>query len=162
MPFLRRWHCAIHGERRSSAFSGIFLLILITLFVHLFFRFGESAYWEAFGTAALWNKALYFSTRNAVILFIMSYLIKGGPALSYNAFLGILEKRGPSSLTQPLALAVRYTSLIGDEFRSLQQVHRIMGIHRPANLLRRTRYYCSLIMPTVISSLKGPNSSPLP
>jgi len=135
-------------------FSKLILLVLFTLAVHLFFRFGEAAYWQAFTQWELWDKALYFTVRNANILFIMSYLLKSGPALSFSSTIAFLEKIGPPRLVQPLALAMRYTSLIRDEFRSLQQVHRIMGIRRPKYLIARIRYYISLIFPTIISSLE--------
>jgi energy-coupling factor transporter transmembrane protein EcfT len=49
---------------------------------------------------------------------------------------------------------MRYVGLIQDEFRSLQQVHRIMGIQRPKHLIAQIRYYTSLIIPTIISSLE--------
>ncbi|MBW6458469.1 MAG: energy-coupling factor transporter transmembrane protein EcfT [FCB group bacterium] len=146
----------ISAQRKAifGFFSKLVLLVLFTLLVHLFFRFGEAAYWQAFTQWALWDKALYFTVRNANILFIMSYLIKSGPALSFSSTIAFLEKFGPPRLVQPLALAMRYTSLIRDEFKSLQQVHRIMGIRRPKYLIARTRYYISLIFPTIISSLE--------
>lgn len=148
---------ALFNSRRKEIFR-FFLkflaLILITLFVHLFFRFGENAYWEAFASRALWEKALYFTARNTAVLFIMSYLIMSGSRISLSSMVAYLEKRGTSEYIQSAALAMRYTSLIRDEFRSLQQVHRIMGIRRPKNVFLRVRYYSSLIVPTIISSLE--------
>ncbi len=129
-------------------------LLLITLAVHLFFRFGEPDYFSAFGGSALWIRAGFYTLRNANILFIMSYTIRNGAPVSFASLMAFLERRGPSRLVQPLALAVRYVSLIRDEFQSLRQVHRIMGIRRPKHLAAQIRYYTSLIVPTIISSLE--------
>ncbi|MDD3095989.1 MAG: energy-coupling factor transporter transmembrane component T, partial [Candidatus Marinimicrobia bacterium] len=57
-------------------------------------------------------------------------------------------------LPQPLLLAMRYSLLIRKEFRSLQQVHRIMGIARPKRLIARVKYYVSLVFPTIVASLE--------
>ncbi len=130
------------------------ILLVFTLFVHLFFRFGEISYWEAFGTTALWDKALYFTLRNGNILFIMSYVVRSGPQLSFASITSYLDGKRPVKFIQPLTLAMRYVGLIQDEFRSLQQVHRIMGIQRPKRLIAQARYYTSLIIPTIISSLE--------
>ncbi|MDD3095765.1 MAG: hypothetical protein PHD63_05940, partial [Candidatus Marinimicrobia bacterium] len=70
--------------------------------VHLFLRFGETHYWQAFASEALWSKALFFTTRNSNILLLMSYLLKSGTALSFRTFSIFLEKKGPAFLTQPL------------------------------------------------------------
>ncbi|MCD6337590.1 MAG: hypothetical protein J7M01_05095 [Candidatus Marinimicrobia bacterium] len=148
---------SISSSNRNAIFKMFFkmsILLIFTLFVHLFFRFGESAYWEAFRTTALWNKALYFTLRNGNILFIMSYLVRSGPQLSFSSITTYLEGKQPANFIQPLTLAMRYVGLIQDEFRSLQQVHRIMGIQRPKHLLAQARYYTSLIIPTIISSLE--------
>jgi len=148
---------SITSSHRHAIFKMFFkmsVLLIFTLFVHLFFRFGESAYWEAFKTTALWNKALYFTFRNGNILFIMSYLVRSGPQLSFTSITTYLEGKRPEKFIQPLTLAMRYVGLIQDEFRSLQQVHRIMGIQRPKHLLAQARYYTSLIIPTIISSLE--------
>ncbi|MCF7833061.1 MAG: energy-coupling factor transporter transmembrane protein EcfT [Candidatus Marinimicrobia bacterium] len=145
------------NKQRKAIFVMFFkmsILLVFTLFVHLFFRFGDSAYWEAFRTTALWNKALFFTLRNGNVLFIMSYLIRGGSKMSISSITSYLEGKKPAKLIQPLTLAMRYVNLISDEFRSLQQVHRIMGIHRPKHLIAQTRYYTSLIVPTIISSLE--------
>jgi energy-coupling factor transporter transmembrane protein EcfT len=130
------------------------ILLLFTLLVHLFFRFGEAHYWSAFGTVGLWDKAFYFTLRNGNILLIMSYLIKSRQQLNLTSITSFLEEKKPSKLFQPLTLAMRYTGLISDEFRSLQQVHRIMGIQRPKKWIAQARYYTSLILPTIISSLE--------
>ena len=148
---------SISTSNRKAIFKMFFkmsILLVFTLFVHLFFRFGESAYWEAFKTAALWNKALYFTLRNGNILFIMSYLIRSGSQLNFASLTSFLEGKQPAKFIQPLTLAMRYVGLIQDEFRSLQQVHRIMGIQRPKRLISQARYYTSLIIPTIISSLE--------
>jgi energy-coupling factor transporter transmembrane protein EcfT len=137
-----------------SFFYRFLFLILITLFVHLFLRFGESGYWAAFNTATLWDKALYFTLRNANILLIMSYIVKGSNALSTGNIDRYLDGKEPSVLIQPLVLALRYSAMIQDEFRSLQQVHRIMGIGRPRRLISRVKYYISLVFPTIIASLE--------
>jgi energy-coupling factor transporter transmembrane protein EcfT len=145
------------NAQRKAIFSMLLKmspLIFFTLFVHLFFRFGEQAYWSALTEQALWTKALYFSFRNGNILFIMSYLIQSGPKISLSAISSFLDGRKPEKFLQPLTLAVRYTGLIRDEFRSIQQVHRIMGIKRPKRLISQVRYYTSLLLPTIISSLE--------
>ncbi|MDD4961643.1 MAG: energy-coupling factor transporter transmembrane component T [Candidatus Marinimicrobia bacterium] len=135
-------------------FSRFWLLILITLLVHLFLRFEGSGYWRAFGSKALWIPALFFTIRNINILLLMSYVLKNGTALSFRRISIFLEKQGPSFLAQPLLLAMRYSLLIREEFRSLQQVHRIMGIARPRRLPARVKYYIDLVFPTIIASLE--------
>ncbi|MDD3965849.1 MAG: energy-coupling factor transporter transmembrane component T [Candidatus Neomarinimicrobiota bacterium] len=135
-------------------FSRYWFLLFFTLTVHLFLRFGETHYWQAFASEALWSKALFFTTRNSNILLLMSYLLKSGTALSFRTFSIFLEKKGPAFLTQPLLLAMRYSLLIRKEFRSLQQVHRIMGIARPKRLIARVKYYVSLVFPTIVASLE--------
>jgi len=148
---------SISSTNRNTIFKMFFkmsVLLIFTLIVHLFFRFGESTYWEAFKTSALWNKALYFTLRNGNILFIMSYLIRSGPQLNFASITSYLDGKQPVKFIQPLTLAMRYVGLIQDEFRSLQQVHRIMGIQKPKRLISQARYYTSLIIPTIISSLE--------
>lgn len=135
-------------------FFRFWLLILITLLVHLFLRFDGSGYWQAFKSESLWTPALFFTIRNVNILLLMSYVIKSGTALSFHRISSFLEKQGPSFLAQPLLLAMRYSLLTREEFRSLQQVHRIMGIIRPRHLLARVKYYIDLVFPTIIASLE--------
>ncbi|MEA2077304.1 MAG: energy-coupling factor transporter transmembrane component T [Candidatus Marinimicrobia bacterium] len=146
----------INSSRKAifTLFLRMSVLLIFTLVVHLFFRFNEVDYWQAFRTAGLWNKALFFTIRNANILFIMSYLIKSGEKISIATITSYLEGKKPVKFIQPLTLAMRYVGLISDEFQSLQQVHRIMGIKRPKHLIAQARYYTSLIVPTIISSLE--------
>lgn len=129
-------------------------LVLITLAVHLFLRFGETDYWSAFTTFPLWEKALYFTLRNCSILLIMSYIIQDPGTFTLGVFNRFFEQEKPAVLIQPLLLALRYVALIREEFRSLQQVHRIMGIQRPRHLAAKVRYYISLVFPTIIASLE--------
>ena len=143
-----------HRKDIFLLFLRMSVLLLFTLFVHLFFRFGESNYWQAFGSAGLWNKALFFTARNGNILLIMSYLIKSGRDVNIASITSYLEGKRPAKFIQPLTLAMRYVGLIREEFRSLQQVHRIMGIKKPTHLIAQARYYTSLIAPTIISSLE--------
>lgn len=148
---------SILSPKRKDIFlmlSHMSILLLFTLIVHLFFRFGENHYWQTFTSAALWEKSLYFTLRNGNILLIMSYLVKSNANFSINSITSHLEARKPSTLFQPLSLAMRYSALIGDEFKSIQQVHRIMGIQRPKRLIAQAKYYTSLIVPTIISSLE--------
>lgn len=146
----------INSNRKSifSLFFRLSILVVFTLIVHLFFRFGENNYWSAFTTSALWTKALFFTFRNTNILLIMSYLIRGGQRIDIASITGYLDDKGPSKLVQPLTLAMRYVNLIKEEFGSLQQVHRIMGIKKPKHIIAQVRYYISLIVPTIISSLE--------
>ncbi len=65
-----------------------------------------------------------------------------------------LENRKPSKFFQPLSLASRYTGLIAEEFKSIQQVHRILGIQKPKHVIAQVKYYTSLILPTIISSIE--------
>lgn len=146
----------ISARRRNifRFFFRYFFLILITLFVHLFLRFGQADYWSAFLSFPLWEKALYFASRNINILLIMSYIIKSGHSISLSNINQLIEGKRPASIMQPLLLALRYSALIRDEFRSLQQVHRIMGIRRPRRIMAKARYYISLVYPTIIASFE--------
>ncbi|MFA6618607.1 MAG: energy-coupling factor transporter transmembrane component T [Candidatus Neomarinimicrobiota bacterium] len=135
-------------------FTSLAFLLIFTLIVHLFFRFGENNYWQGFSEWALWNKTLFFTFRNANILLIMSYFIKSQDNLNIHKLTAFLENRKPSKLFQPLSLAMRYTGLISEEFTSIQQVHRILGIKKPKHLIAQVKYYASLIIPTIISSLE--------
>ena len=143
-----------HRKDIFSLFIRMSILLIFTLIVHLFFRFGESNYWQAFADMALWEKALFFTCRNANILMIMSYLIKSGKELSVDSLIPYLEGKKPAKFIQPLTLAMRYVGLIREEFRSLKQVHRIMGIKKPKHFIAQAKYYTSLIAPTIISSLE--------
>lgn len=127
---------------------------LITLFIHLFFRFDSQDYWDAFLHRPLWIKAGFFSLRNTNILLMMSYLIKSLPNLSYDALISSLEKHFPARYAQPLSIAMYYSALLQDEFHSLQQVHRILGIKKPTALTAKLKYYISLILPTILASLE--------
>lgn len=145
------------SEHRKKVFKLFFrmsILLVFILVVHLFFRFGEDHYWQAFAGIELWNKALFFTFRNANILLIMSYLIKSGNDISFATLTSYLEGKQPARFIQPLTLAMRYVGLISEEFRSLQQVHRIMGIKKPTHLIAQAKYYISLVAPTIISSLE--------
>lgn len=135
-------------------FKHLSFLLIFTFIVHLFFRFGEVNYWQGFGNVAIWNKTLYFTFRNGNILLIMSYLIKTRSNLNINDLSEFLENRKPAKLFQPLSLASRYTGLIKEEFESIQQVHRILGIQRPKHIISQVKYFASLIVPTIISSLE--------
>lgn len=137
-----------------TLFLRLSILVIFTLIVHLFFRFGENNYWAAFTTSDLWTKALFFTVRNTNILLIMSYLIKGGQKIDMSTIISYLDDKGPSKLVQPLTLAMRYVNLIKEEFGSLQQVHRIMGIKKPKHIIAQVKYYTTLIVPTIISSLE--------
>jgi energy-coupling factor transporter transmembrane protein EcfT len=143
-----------HRKKVFKLFFRMSILLVFTLIVHLFFRFGEDRYWQAFAHIELWNKALFFTFRNANILLIMSYLIKSGNEINFATVTGYLEGRQPAKFIQPLTLAMRYVGLISEEFRSLQQVHRIMGIKKPTHLIAQAKYYISLVAPTIISSLE--------
>jgi len=143
-----------HRKDIFSLFLKMSILLIFTLIVHLFFRFGESNYWQAFTGSALWVKALFYTLRNGNILMIMSYLIKSGKDISIGSITSYLEGKKPEKFIQPLTLAMRYVGLIREEFRSLQQVHRIMGIKKPTHFIAQARYYTSLIAPTIISSLE--------
>lgn len=135
-------------------FAKLSFLLIFTFIVHLFFRFEENNYWQGFTDWAIWNKTLFFTFRNANILLIMTYFIKSQNNLNINALTEFLENRKPSKLFQPLSLAMRYTGLISKEFTSIQQVHRILGIKKPKHLSAQVKYFASLIIPTVISSLE--------
>ena len=143
-----------HRKDIFSLFLKMSILLVFTLIVHLFFRFGESHYWRAFAGYELWNKALFFTCRNGNILIIMSYLIKSGKDINVASITAYLEGKKPAKFIQPLTLAMRYVGLIREEFRSLQQVHRIMGIKKPTHFIAQAKYYTSLIAPTIISSLE--------
>lgn len=145
------------SHKRGEIFkmlSNLSILLIFTLIVHLFFRFGESQYWQAFTSMALWEKSIYFTLRNGNILLIMSYLIKSGININIADLTNNLESHKPSKIFQPLSLALRYSTLISEEFKSIQQVHRIMGIQRPKHFIAQAKYYTSLIVPTIISSLE--------
>lgn len=148
---------SLFSSRRKEIFK-FFLPFLffsfITLFIHLFFRFDSQNYWDAFLHKPLWLKAGFFSLRNTNIILMMSYLIKSLPHLSYDQIISGLEDHISSRFAQPLSIAVYYSALLQDEFRSLQQVHRILGIKKPTALAAKLKYYISLILPTILASLE--------
>lgn len=148
---------SILSKKRYSIFKMFFslsFLLIFTFVVHLFFRFGANNYWQGFSTWAVWNKTLFFTLRNANILLIMSYFIKSRNNFNTTNLTEFLENRKPSKLFQPLSLAMRYTTLINEEFASIQQVHRILGIKKPKHIIAQVKYFTSLIIPTIISSLE--------
>jgi len=154
MLFLILSLLAPQKKRIFSFFLPLLPLSFITLFIHLFIRFPESAYWQAFASWPLWEKAIYFSLRNANILLIMTYLIRQMQQPNYQNIIAKLENYMSPRFAQPLSIACYYSSMIQDEFLSIQQTHRIMGIRKPGKLSSKIKYYISLIIPAILASFE--------
>jgi len=134
--------------------------ILITLLIHLFLRIGSIDYWGSFLTTDLWYSAGYFTLRNVNVLLIVSLIMRCRPVFELNKLSHILQNRiitypGKNhTFTAGLFIGLQYFRVIGDEYQSLLQVHRILGFKHEKGPLRRAKYYSSLIIPLFIGSFE--------
>jgi len=80
--------------------------------------------------------------------------------IDYYKFLNSLQKKflkfkiDLSFLIQPLIIGFRYFDIIHTEFKSLQQIHRILGMKKPCKITKKIKYYSSLILPLIINSIE--------
>jgi len=80
--------------------------------------------------------------------------------IDYYKFLNSLQKKflrfkiDLSFLIQPLIIGFRYFDIIHTEFKSLQQIHRILGMKNPSKITKKIKYYSSLILPLIINSIE--------
>ena len=134
--------------------------IFITLLIHLFLRIGSPDYWGSFLTYDLWFSSGYFTLRNTNVLLIVSLMMRGRPILNLNKFSLILQNRmiqyprRNHTFTAGLFVGLQYFRVIQDEYQSLIQVHRILGVKHEKGPIRRAQYYSSLIIPLFIGSFE--------
>ncbi|MEA1987216.1 MAG: energy-coupling factor transporter transmembrane component T [Candidatus Marinimicrobia bacterium] len=142
-----------------NSFKRFSILIIFTLLIHLFFRF-ENNYLAEFTQFQLWEKSLFYTFRNTNIILLMLWTINSITTMDYYKFLNSLQKKfmkikiNLSFLIQPLIIGLRYFDIIQTEFQSLQQIHRILGIKKPTNIIQKIRYYSGLILPLIINSIE--------
>ena len=151
--------------RKISVFSNIFpfktvtFLFVFTLSFHLFVRF-ETQWSMALGTLELWEQASFFTLRNINLFLIMTHLLKLISTTDIPLLLGRvntrIKKRGMdfSLLMQPLVIALLYWEIIRDEFHSLKQLHRILGLEKPKKINERLKWYSGMILPLISASLE--------
>lgn len=134
--------------------------ILITLGVHLFFRIGTDDYWGAFKRMELWSLAGYFTLRNMNVMIIVALLFNYKPlpdmdGLSIRLQTRLLRKDGKQyPFSAGLFIGLQYFRVIRDEYQSLIQVHRILGIKKEKGIFKQVRYYTSLIIPLFVGSFE--------
>lgn len=143
-----------------NSFKKFSILIIFTLLIHLFFRFDPNKYFNDLLTKELWIKSLFFTIRNVNIILLMIWFMNPVSIIDYYKFLNSLQKKflkfkiDLSFLIQPLIIGFRYFDIIHTEFKSLQQIHRILGIKNPSKITKKIKYYSSLILPLIINSIE--------
>ncbi|MDD3806536.1 MAG: energy-coupling factor transporter transmembrane component T [Candidatus Marinimicrobia bacterium] len=133
--------------------------ILLTLCVHLFFRMGTENYWEAFREKELWFLAGYFTLRNVNVMVMMALLFNYKPFPDIDGIMSklqnrFLQKDSPRSFSSSVFIGLHYFRVIRDEYQSLMQVHRILGVRKEKGLFKQARYYVSLIAPLFVGSFE--------
>lgn len=134
--------------------------IIITLLVHLFLRIGSYDYWGSFLTSELWYSTGYFTIRNINVLLLVSLMMRCNPGIELNKISLILQNRmidypGKNHIiTGSLFIGLQYFRVVQDEYQSLIQVHRILGVKHEKGPIRRAQYYTSLIIPLFIGSFE--------
>ena len=143
-----------------NSFKKFSILIIFTLLIHLFFRFDLNKYFDDLLTRELWIKSLFFTIRNVNIILLMIWFMNSVSTIDYYKFLNSLQKKflrfkiDLSFLIQPLIIGFRYFDIIHTEFKSLQQIHRILGMKNPSKITKKIKYYSSLILPLIINSIE--------
>jgi len=143
-----------------NSFKKFSILIIFTLLIHLFFRFDPNKYFDDLLTRELWIKSLFFTIRNVNIILLMIWFMNSVSTIDYYKFLNSLQKKflrfkiDLSFLIQPLIIGFRYFDIIHTEFKSLQQIHRILGMKNPSKITKKIKYYSSLILPLIINSIE--------
>ncbi len=143
-----------------NSFKKFSILIIFTLLIHLFFRFDPNKYFDDLLTRELWIKSLFFTIRNVNIILLMIWFMNSVSTIDYYKFLNSLQKKflkfkiDLSFLIQSLIIGFRYFDIIHTEFKSLQQIHRILGMKKPRKIIRKIKYYSGLILPLIINSIE--------
>lgn len=143
-----------------NSFKKFSILIIFTLLIHLFFRFDPNKYFDDLLTRELWIKSLFFTIRNVNIILLMIWFMNSVSTIDYYKFLNSLQKKflrfkiDLSFLIQSLIIGFRYFDIIHTEFKSLQQIHRILGMKKPRKITKKIKYYSSLILPLIINSIE--------
>jgi len=143
-----------------NSFKKFSILIIFTLLIHLFFRFDLNKYFDDLLTRELWIKSLFFTIRNVNIILLMIWFMNSVSTIDYYKFLNSLQKKflrfkiDLSFLIQSLIIGFRYFDIIHTEFKSLQQIHRILGMKNPSKITKKIKYYSSLILPLIINSIE--------
>ncbi len=143
----------------GKSFRYFWPLLLFTMLIHLFLRF-ESPWIQPLTTWPLWEKSLFFALRNGLILYVMTMIYGDlqGLMLMQRLEKWELEARYQgngrrSALIQPLLIGWRYFGLMRQEFQTLQQLHRILGMGRKKGLFFQTKYYGTMVLPLILMSL---------
>ena len=90
----------------------------------------------------------------------MIWFINSLSIIDYYQFLNSLQQKilkfkiDISFLIQSIIIGLRYFDIIGSEFKSLQQIHRILGMKKPKKITEKIRYYSGLILPLIINSIE--------
>lgn len=143
-----------------KSFKNFSILIIFTLLIHLFFRFDSNNYFHDLLSKELWNKSLFFTIRNVNIILLMIWFINSLSKIKYYKFLNSLQNKllkfkiDISFLIQPLIIGLRYFDIIHTEFKSLQQIHRILGVKKTTKITKKIKYYSGLILPLIINSIE--------
>ncbi|MEA3499787.1 MAG: energy-coupling factor transporter transmembrane component T [Candidatus Marinimicrobia bacterium] len=143
-----------------KSFKKFSILIIFTLLIHLFFRFDPNNYFNDLLSKDLWIKSLFFTIRNVNIILLMIWFINSMSKIDYYSSLNSLQKKflkfkiNLSFLIQPLIIGLRYFDIIHTELKSLQQIHRIMGMKKPTKITKKIKYYSGLILPLIINSIE--------
>jgi|GEM_PF-2007556 energy-coupling factor transport system permease protein len=152
--------CAPNPARIGRFLISMSPFLVITLGVHLFFRIGVEDYWGAFRERELWSVAGYFTLRNLNVMGVVALILNYKPFPDMESLSDILQNRvlkkdgKQYSFSAGLFIGLQYFRVIRDEYRSLIQVHRILGIKKEKGLLKQVRYYTSLIIPLFIGSFE--------
>ncbi|BFN36862.1 energy-coupling factor transporter transmembrane component T [Fidelibacter multiformis] len=152
--------CAPNPARIGRFLISMSPFLVITLGVHLFFRIGVEDYWGAFREMELWSVAGYFTLRNLNVMGVVALIFNYKPFPDMDGFSGSLQNRllkGDGKqypFSAGLFIGLQYFRVIRDEYRSLIQVHRILGIKKEKGVLKQVRYYSSLIIPLFIGSFE--------
>jgi energy-coupling factor transport system permease protein len=134
--------------------------IFMTLLIHLFLRFDSKDYWEAFFKPELWQIAGYFTLRNFNILMIVALIFSRKPLLDMDVLSVKFQKRLLKNdgkdhfFTAGFFIGLQYFRVIRDEYQSLQQVHRILGVKKEKGPFKQAGYYTSLIIPLFVGSFE--------
>ncbi len=144
---------------RKTRLSGAMIVVFsLTLCFHLLVRFDE-AWFQGFSDRELWVRALYFSLRNLNLLLLMSLLLHHLRQSDPGRTLISLEKRlaargvDAAPVLRPFFIALMTWDIFRDEYQSLQQLHRILGLELPRNRMMRIKYYSGLILPLISAAL---------
>ncbi|MCK5519595.1 MAG: hypothetical protein KAI81_00655 [Candidatus Marinimicrobia bacterium] len=139
--------------------KSLFALMILTLCFHLFVRF-ETLWFEAFYTNKIYLKSAFFTLRNAVLFLSMTQLLNRVTKNDLSSILADFNEKlkikgmNLSLFIQPLIIALLYKDIIRDEFKSMKQLYRILGIRSPRKIAPRIKWYSTMILPLIAASFE--------